>query len=127
MDLSLVERNYVLSRVRSEVIGRMLEDIVLLETKMAFPNKKVFKLQFAIGEFDMVVFDPETLSCEIYEIKHSKEQHENQYRHLIDEDKCKKTEFRFGTINKKTVLYRGEDSVVNGIKYKNVENYLLNL
>ena len=33
-----------------------MEDIVLLETKIAHPEKKVFKLQFAVGEFDMVVF-----------------------------------------------------------------------
>lgn len=49
-------------------------DIVLLETKIAQPNKKVFKLQFAVGEFDMVVFDQKTLTCQIYEVKYSKDQ-----------------------------------------------------
>ncbi len=49
-----------------------MEDIVLLETKITKRDKEVFKLQFAVGEFDMVVFDPSNLSCEIYEIKHSK-------------------------------------------------------
>ena len=50
-----------------------MEDVVLLETKLANPKKQVFVLQFAIGEFDMVVFDPASSSCEIYEIKHSTE------------------------------------------------------
>lgn len=51
----------------------MMEDIVLLETKLSRKMCGVFRLQFAIGEFDMVVFDPDKGSCEIYEIKHSME------------------------------------------------------
>ena len=51
----------------------MLEDIVLLETKLANPKKQVFVLQFPVGEFDMVVFDPVAGSCHIFEIKHSAE------------------------------------------------------
>ena len=43
-----------------------MEDIVLLETKQAKKKCEVFRLQFANGEFDMVVFDPdEELAREI--------------------------------------------------------------
>ena len=57
--LSLAERTAVQQRILTEIKGRMLEDIVLLETKLANPKKQVFVLQFPVGEFDMVVFDPE--------------------------------------------------------------------
>ena len=123
--LSLIERNAVQERILTEIKGRMLEDLVLLETKLADPHKQVFVLQFPIGEFDMVVADPETASCRIFEIKHSKEAVPQQYRHLIDEEKCAQTEHRYGTITGKFVLYRGEDQVINGIQYRNVEEYLL--
>lgn len=63
------------------------EIIVLLETKLANPKKEVFVLQFAIGEFNMVIFDPAAGSCEICEIKHSTEAVAQQYRHLIDVQK----------------------------------------
>ena len=127
-DLSLEERNFVTERILSEIKGRMMEDIVLLETKLANPKKEVFVLQFAIGEFDMVVFDPAAGSCEIYEIKHSTEVVPQQYRHLIDEQKCELTRHRFGPITGKYVLYRGEDMVLeNGITYRNVEEYLMGL
>ncbi len=122
--LSLEQRNSVKQRILSDIQGRMLEDIVLLETQMAFPKCEVFKLVFARGEFDMVVFNPETSSCKIYEIKHSAERAKLQYQHLIDDEKCKQTEFRFGTITEKTVLYRGENAEVDGINYRNVEEYL---
>lgn len=72
-------------RVLNEIKGRMMEDIVLLETRLANTKKEVFVLQFAIGEFDMVVFEPDTASCKIYEIKHSDQIVPQQYRHLIDE------------------------------------------
>ena len=127
-DLSLEERSFVTERILNEIKGRMMEDIVLLETKLANPKKEVFVLQFAIGEFDMVVFDPVAGSCEIYEIKHSTEAVPQQYRHLIDEQKCEMTRHRFGPITGKYVLYRGADmEAENGIKYRNVEAYLMRL
>lgn len=122
--LSLTERNAVQERILTEIRGRMLEDIVLLETKMADPKKQVFVLQFPIGEFDMVVFDPTAGSCKIFEIKHSEEVAKNQYRHLIDQEKCAQTEHRYGPIMEKTVLYRGKDQVIEGVRYQNVEEYL---
>ena len=125
MDIS--DRNRVLEKVRETVKGLMMEEIVLLETKMAQPKLKVFQVQFAIGEFDMVVQDETVLSCKIYEIKHSKEIVSDQYRHLIDEENCKLTERAIGTITDKCVIYRGPNSEVDGIKYINVEEYLKSL
>lgn len=122
--LSLRERMAVQERILTEIRGRMLEDIVLLETKLANPKKQVFVLQFPVGEFDMVVFDPEEGSCQIFEIKHSEEVVLQQYRHLVDQEKCAKTEHRFGPIKGKFVLYRGKSQAVNGIQYQNVEEYL---
>ena len=123
-DLNLSERNRVQDRILSEIKGRMMEDIVLLETKFANPDKQVFHLQFAVGEFDMVIADKETETCKIFEIKHSQEIIPNQYRHLIDEEKCHMTEHRFGTITEKVVIYRGESKMVDDIRYWNVEEYL---
>lgn len=125
--LSLTERNAVLDRILNEIKGRMMEDIVLLETKLANPKKEVFVLQFPVGEFDMVVFDPAAASCEIFEIKHSEEMVRNQYRHLMDAQKCADTEHRYGPITAKTVLYRGSSRMVDEIRYVNVEEYLRKL
>lgn len=102
------------------------EGIVLLETmKAADKDHRVFKLQFEAGEFDMVIYDQKENSCEIFEIKHSSKQVPLQYRHLVDEDKCQRTERRFGPIQGRYILYRGEDAQMeNGVQYWNVENYL---
>ena len=124
---SATERAYILERILSEVKGRMLEDIILIETKMANSKKQVFQLRFAIGEFDMVVADSETATCEIFEIKYSKEIIDKQYQHLNDDKKCEDAAFRFGTITGKYVIYRGETKDVDGIKYVNAEEYLKSL
>lgn len=126
-NISAVERKRITDRILSEVKGRMMEEIVLLETKLSNPNKEVFQLKFAVGEFDMVVCDPEKLECEIYEIKHSTQISPQQYRHLEDAEKCNQTEFRYGTIVSKNVIYRGKTCEVDGIKYLNVEEYLNSL
>ena len=120
----LQERNRATERILTEVKGRMMEDIVLLETQASRKDAQVFHLQFAVGEFDMVVFYPQTASCEVYEIKHSTEIVPEQTRHLQDEKKCAETASRFGTITGKYVIYRGETKDVDGIHYVNVEEYL---
>ena len=123
-DLSITERSSVQERILSEIMGRMMEDAVLLETKLANPKKQVFVLQFAVGEFDMVVFDPASRSCRIYEIKHSAEIASEQTRHLVDAEKCRATEHRFGTITGRYVIYRGPAGTVGKVQYLNVEEYL---
>lgn len=124
---SLTERNEVKERILSDIMGYMMEDIVLLETKQARPNCQVFKLLFASGEFDMVVFNPQDACCEIYEIKHSDKLTKEQYRHLVDKEKCDATEFRFGPIKGKYVIYRGKNQLRENIQYLNVEEYLMKL
>ena len=126
--LSLAERTAVQQRILTEIKGRMLEDIVLLETKLANPKKQVFVLQFPVGEFDMVVFDPEAGSCRIFEIKHSEEAVPQQYRHLIDKQKCAQTEHRYGPDHREVLSsIAGGSQEIDGIQYQNVEEYLRSL
>lgn len=126
-ELSIDERNAVIERILSDIKGRMMEDIVLLETKIANPKKQVFQLQFAVGE-SIWLLRIANATCEIYEVKHSKEKANEQLRHLIDEEKLKNTEFRYGKITKRVVIYRGENTTLeNGIEYRNVEDYLKTL
>lgn len=127
--LSEKEKAMVSERILEEVRGRMMEEIVLLETfKSAKKNKRVFKLTFSVGEFDMVIYDSKENTCECYEIKHSVQIVPAQTKYLIDEEKLNQTSKRFGKISKRCVLYRGEDTVLeNGIEYRNVEAYLKEL
>ena len=127
-ELSEAERNMVCERILEEVRGRMMEEIVLLETTKAIDkNHRVFKMTFAGAEFDMVIFSDKTNSCECYEIKHSDQIVEQQTRYLTDAECLKATERRFGPITGKFVIYRGESCDVNGIHYLNVEAYLKGL
>ncbi|MBQ4414999.1 MAG: hypothetical protein II861_02750, partial [Methanomicrobium sp.] len=126
-ELSARKRQRILDRLLSEIRGRMMEDIVLLETRLAFPDKKVFKVQFPVGEFDMVVCDTKELTCRIYEVKYSREQIPEQYRHLNNEEKCGMTSHRYGDIVGKYVIYRGENTKCGDILYLNVEEYLKSL
>ena len=133
--LPSAEREYVSGRVLDDVRGRMLEDIVLLETLEATPRPKdifsgreVFKLQFESGEYDMVVRDLGTDTCAIYKVKHSSEAVDEQARHLRDGEKRMATEKAFGKVTSRTVLYRGTDAESpDGVVWRNINAYLRNL
>lgn len=126
---SEANREYIAAKILSDVKGRMLEDIVLLETTKAAPRTStVFKYKFdAGGEYDMVVYDKTTNRCKLYEIKHSTVINERQTRYLKDDKKCASFEKHISPISGKYVLYRGENTVVDGVEYLNVEQYLCDL
>ena len=128
---SVSERNkdYIISKILEDVKGRMLEDIVMLEThKTVSRCQDVFKYKFDNGgEYDMVIYDRSRHTCRIYEIKHSTEVAERQLRYLKDDGMCSLIESRYGTIEGRYVLYRGEDRTIGDIQYLNVEKYLCNI
>ena len=130
MSLDEREKVYIQDRILQEVRGRMLEDIVLIDTAKALKGQpyKVFKLQFTAGEFDMVVYNTQEHCCDIYEVKHSAEMVADQSKHLRDEEKIFLTEKRFGEVKDRFVLYRGANAEnEDGIIYKNVAEYLKGL
>lgn len=49
----------------------------------------------------------------------------SHFRHLIDESKAIWTEFVYGPIAEKAVLYLGPNQSVDGVTYQNAEEYLL--
>ena len=127
--ISEADKAYITGKILDDVKGRMLEDIVLLEVRKTAPSTmEAFKFKFdAGGEFDMVIYDKTNQNCRIYEIKHSTEANEKQTLHLRDAEKCQIVEKRFGPISGKFVLYRGKDTLAEGVQYLNVENYLCGL
>ena len=124
--LSQPVKTFITERLLGAVMGHMLEDIVLLDTKRRCgKTKEVFKLYFAAGEFDMVIYDAKEGEVECFEIKHSDEIVEEQAKHLLNKDNIAKTEKMYGKITRRCVLYKGESGIAsNGIEYKNVEEFL---
>ena len=121
------------SIILSDVAGELLEEIVMLSVtrKCRSDSKKRYdacKLQFFDGEIDMLLYDKETNTCRLFEIKHSKEIDKHQYRHLADADKAAAVEDHYGKIAGRYVLYRGKDLLLeNGVQYLNVEKFLTEL
>ena len=123
------ERNLACEKILEEVRGRMMEDIILLETARSLPKSdRAFKLVLSRSEFDMVIFSNKTNDCEAYEVKHSSVVVPRQYHVLEDAEACRGLEHRYGPITKKCVIYRGENTQLQtGIEYQNVEDYLKRL
>ena len=109
-ELSEAEKDYVIGKILDDVKGRMLEEIILTETKRTLGSNRyeVFKYQFPGGEIDMIVYDRKNNNCSLYEIKHGTAPVKEQCRHLLNEPECEKIRQLFGEITGKFVLYRGE-------------------
>lgn len=124
----------ITEKIMEGVLGHMLEDIVIYETKRKLMpkrydnDKEVIQFRFENHEYDMVIYDRKSNTCETYEIKHTSEPFHMQYRHLENEDFINATEKKFGKIKRRCVLYKGQNYVEeNGVEYKNVEEYLIEL
>lgn len=124
-EISEYDKCDIIGRILDAVRGRMMKDIVLLETSKAKRTKKVFRLQFDADEFDMVVYDSETNTCKIYDIQYSREVVHHKYIKLFDEKKCLACENKYGKITERVVIYQGESYIAeNGVQYINAEEYL---
>lgn len=124
--LSDSERNCIAERVSEEIRGRMLEDIILLESMKALgKDYDVFKYRFASGEFDMVIYGKREQACAVYEIKHSGQRAPEQTRHLRNERMLSLTAPRFGSLAGRYVLYMGENTDTDeGVAYRNAAQFL---
>lgn len=120
------ERERIGSRILDTVSGRILEEIVLFETRDRLGDGyEVCKVQFPIGGIDMLVRDRRRGVCSLFEVKHSINRSKHQRRHLVDPEKSDAVAKHFGPISGRFVLYRGEDSIEeDGVRYLNVERYL---
>ncbi len=123
------EKSLAANMILEEVQGRMVEDIVLLETSRAMrKGDRAFKLNLSRSEFDMFIYHTGENTCEAYEIKHSREAVPRQYHVLTDEEPCADAERRYSPMIARSILYRGpEQKLANGIIYRNVESWLKQL
>ena len=136
-----LERDFIVDTIRNDVRGRILEDVVLYETFTLLaaydvdidghPRYDVRQLDFfradnnQSGQIDMCIYDRREHNCTLIEIKHSDQSTPDQFKHMIDPDKCARIEQNFGPIIERCVLYCGENSIgANGIIYKNAVEYL---
>ena len=119
------EKNLAKEKILEDVRGRMMEDIVLLDRiKTILKGKRVFKLYLSRMEFDMVIYDTQSDTCEEYEIKHSTEKVPEQTRALLNEELNKEVEAKYGQVMRRCVIYRGQSSTEGDVEYLNVRDYL---
>jgi hypothetical protein len=127
--LSQVEKRELGERILMEVRGRMLEEMVLMETEKALSGRyQVFKMQLATGEFDMVVYDTQENNCTLCEVRGTNGAARNRFRRVPDAEKYRQIERRFGSIRERIMLCRDPQLMGNDSgKYCRIEDYLRGL
>ena len=129
--LSQVDKKEFADRILMEVRGRMLEEMVLMETEKSLSSRyQVFKMQMATGEFDMVVYDTQENNCSLCEVRGNGSAVKNKFRRVPDAEKYRQIERRFGPITERITLCRDpglQAAGGTGGKYCRIEEYLKNL
>lgn len=129
--LSQADKKEFTERILQEVRGRMLEEMVLMETEKALSGRyQVFKMQLATNEFDMVVYDTEENNCSLCEVRGNGPAAKNRFRRVPDAEKYRQIERRFGPITERITLCRDPELLAasgGSGKYCRIEEYLKSL
>ena len=129
------DKDSLLKRMEQDILGHIIEEIVLLDTKKAFEctEVKLFTLGLAKGEIDLAVLDDEAKALSLFEIKHSSSiDPGHQACHLMDKQTLSLIQKVFGDIKnlKRTVLINNnnwKEKIIDGIIYKDIGEFLLDM
>ena len=122
----------VAGKIKENIEGRLLEDIVLLDLKKRFSsNQDIQIIKFSQGttEYDVAIINKGSKKSVALEVKRSREMVEGQKRHLKNSDLQNDFERVSGTeLVGKAVLYSGETKRdYDGIYYINSSSFLKNV
>lgn len=106
--------------IRNRARGRILESVITYHAVEANPDKLVFTWRH-LGEVDLVITGEGRI--DLFEIKNSKDDDSNFFRHMSNKSVTEPLEARFGKVESRQVIYRGESSG----KYINAADYLASL
>ena len=132
--LSGDKQEFIYNKLLSDIKGRMLEEIVLLNVTRSLSDCFVSQFRFyeyrkspfKNGEYDMVIRNKKNETF-IFEIKHSSEvEYNKQTKHLLDVEKLDWLKENGFKVKEKVVLYNGKtlDKDDNGVIYLNVSEFL---
>ena len=132
--LSGDKQEFIYNKLLSDIKGRMLEEIVLLNVTRSLSDCFVSQFRFyeyrkspfKNGEYDMVIRNKKNETF-IFEIKLSSEvEYNKQTKHLLDTEKLDWLKENGFKVKEKVVLYNGKtlDKDDNGVIYLNVSEFL---
>lgn len=132
--LSGDKQEFIYNKLLSDIKGRMLEEIVLLNVTRSLSDCFVSQFRFyeyrkspfKNGEYNMVIRNKKNETF-IFEIKHSSEvEYNKQTKHLLDTEKLDWLKENGFKVKEKVVLYNGKtlDKDDNGVIYLNVSEFL---
>ncbi|MBQ7606885.1 MAG: hypothetical protein IJU76_02765 [Desulfovibrionaceae bacterium] len=129
------DKDSLLHRMEQDILGHIIEEIILLDTQKSFENSefKVFTLGLPKGEVDLAILDTKTMSIALFEIKHSSAiDPDHQDKYLKDNQIVGliKKAFGWAEIVERSVLINNNSissKYVEGIHYQSLEIYLKNI
>ena len=116
----------LMKNLESVVRGRILETMVIRDTKLKYPSSRILQLRSDKFEVDMVI-SHESGDVDVYEIKHGEKPLPTYSKRLQDERLPQFLKQIYGKDipRRVAVLYRGTATAKLNVNYLNVHDFLL--
>ena len=123
---NITNNDELMKNIENVVRGRILETTVIQDTKYKYPDSDVVQLRSDRFEIDMVI-SHKSGDIDVYEIKHSEKPDNTFSRCLRDERLPQILKQIYGKSNTRhiAVLYRGEETNRQDVKFLNVHDFLI--
>lgn len=142
--VTIEQKERLMKAVQETAIGKILENVVIADIFNMLCNNKngnnlfdekerwyVLKFSHTINdvfeEADLIIFDKQNKETYLFEIKHSKESHEQQVIHLESKAFIEYIENHFGPVRNCVVLYNGKNDVSKKTPRLNVADFLIHM
>ena len=131
-ELTEREQEFTLNKLESDILGQMLEQVVLLELYNVFGFKRICKFNGLMGEEIDCVVRVNDNEVDLIEVKLSSKRDKNQCKHLVNDTFTSRIQERLGyDIRHRIVVYTGDDTIITynnkEIRYYNANLFLTNI
>lgn len=127
--LSERDKGLIRRRMMTEIMGRMMAEIVMVETRRARrEDVGVCRLDIGGEAWNMLIYDTRSDECWMYMVLYEEEPDAMLEEQLLDGQRRRVVERQYGRIIDRCILYLGKEQWRdNGIHYKNAARYLCDL
>lgn len=119
-----IMENFIITDVYKMLCSNNAHNRLFDDNERWYVSKFSHNVNDAHEEADLIIFDKKNKETFLFEIKHSKESHEDQVKYLESEDFINYIEQNFSPVTNCIVLYNGENDVSQKTPRLNISEFL---
>ena len=125
--LGIIMENFVIADVYKLLCSENAHNRLFNENERWYISKYKHNIKGIDEEADLIIFDKDNKETYLFEIKHSKEMHQDQVKHLESKDFIEYIENNFSKVESCVVLYTGKNDVSQKTPRLNIAEFMIHM